>query len=48
LDEGKKLVIDELQIEGKRPMAWKQFLSGYAAPPNNNPPEKTKEKPSIT
>lgn len=25
-----KLVIDEIQIEGKKPMVWKQFLSGYS------------------
>lgn len=30
LNEEKKLLIDELQIEGKKPIGWKEFLAGYA------------------
>lgn len=28
--ENKKLVIDEVQLEGKNPVSWKQFLQGYS------------------
>ena len=27
--EGKKLVLDEVQMEGKNPVSWKQFRQGY-------------------
>ncbi len=27
--EGKKLVLDEVQLEGKNPVSWKQFKQGY-------------------
>lgn len=29
LDEEKKLTIDEVQIEGKKPMGWQEFKNGY-------------------
>ncbi|NOY15241.1 MAG: methionyl-tRNA formyltransferase [bacterium] len=29
LDSGQKLQIDIVQLEGKKPVTWKQFLSGY-------------------
>lgn len=29
LDENKKLVIDQLQIEGKKPVNWEEFQRGY-------------------
>ena len=29
--EGKKLVLDEVQLEGKNPVSWKEFLAGYPA-----------------
>ena len=27
--EGKKLALDQVQLEGKKPVTWKQFLEGY-------------------
>ena len=29
--EEKKLVLDEVQLEGKNPISWKEFLAGYPA-----------------
>lgn len=29
LDENKKLVIDEVQLEGKKPITWEEFRRGY-------------------
>lgn len=30
LNEGKELIIESLQIEGKKPIGWGEFLAGYA------------------
>ncbi len=27
--EGNKLILDQVQLEGKKPVAWKQFQEGY-------------------
>jgi len=32
LDKEGRLVIDRLQIEGKNPITWKEFQSGYPSP----------------
>lgn len=29
--EGEKLILDEVQLEGKNPVSWKEFLAGYPA-----------------
>ena len=27
--ENNRLVLDEVQLEGKKPVSWKQFIEGY-------------------